>query len=160
MISICHAANKCLDSTTRKCMSAYQRRFVHVVARGETLDAIARTHYCGSWKELYLARCNVELRRKRSKPDLIQPGDEAGIPAEPGWSCKPALRDSNRYRRTGISAKLLDELNADSRRLRRSKTGPMLRHRSSGCGRTRFSIVYKGCESLSLTGTTLAECRL
>ncbi|HEU4631394.1 MAG TPA: LysM domain-containing protein, partial [Gemmatimonadaceae bacterium] len=54
----------------------------HVVRRGESLASIAATHGLASWKALYDAPANKDLRRLRPNPRFIQPGDRVAIPPD------------------------------------------------------------------------------
>ena len=56
---------------------------IHIVARGESLDSIARKYGIKHWSFIYNARINAPLRHKRPRPDQIKPGDTVIIPPDP-----------------------------------------------------------------------------
>lgn len=56
----------------------------HVVKQGECLSSIAHKYGFLSWRTIYEAPDNTELRKKRPNPNLIYPGDVLTIPDSPG----------------------------------------------------------------------------
>jgi hypothetical protein len=53
---------------------------IHVVRRGDSLDAIAKTQGYRDWQVIYKSRCNARLRSLRPNPNLIHPGDTVMLP--------------------------------------------------------------------------------
>jgi LysM domain len=52
---------------------------VHVVAKGETLETIARKYKIRPWKTIYDDPANARFRKLRKNPDQIMPGDKIVI---------------------------------------------------------------------------------
>jgi hypothetical protein len=52
----------------------------HTVRTGETLSAIAKQFNVSSWKLIYYAKVNDDLRRRRDDPNRIAVGDRVVIP--------------------------------------------------------------------------------
>lgn len=52
----------------------------HVLKKGDTLDKIARAHSFKSGKFLFDHKLNAQLKSKRKKPEMIQPGDKVFLP--------------------------------------------------------------------------------
>jgi hypothetical protein len=55
----------------------------HVVEQGECFRSIAGRYGWSSWRRLYEHEANADLRRRRSDPSVLLPGDEVVIPDEP-----------------------------------------------------------------------------
>jgi hypothetical protein len=54
---------------------------IHVVAKNETLEKIARKYGYTSWREIFDSPLNAKLRKLRKSEKAIQPGDKIIIPA-------------------------------------------------------------------------------
>jgi hypothetical protein len=52
----------------------------HTVKQGECLGTIAATYGFTSWKKIYDAPENADLRRTRPNPNVLKPGDQIVIP--------------------------------------------------------------------------------
>jgi hypothetical protein len=71
---------------------------VHTVAKGESLDSIARKYGIKHWSFLYNARVNAPLRHKRPRPDQIKPGDTIVIPPDPIAAAQAKLEKLKKLR--------------------------------------------------------------
>jgi hypothetical protein len=91
----------------------------HVVVRGESLSTIAGKYGLSSWKALYDAPCNAELRRTRTNPRLLQPGDRVRIPPDARQLAQQRLRNLRalKLETEKVFARLQRELEANRARV-------------------------------------------
>jgi hypothetical protein len=55
---------------------------LYIVKRGDNLDSIAKKNGYSNWKEIYYSRHNENLRKLRTNPNLIYPGDNIYLPPD------------------------------------------------------------------------------
>jgi hypothetical protein len=55
----------------------------HIVLPHETLSGIGAKYGFRDWTLIFRAACNTELRKLRSRPEMIRPGDRLFIPPNP-----------------------------------------------------------------------------
>ena len=52
----------------------------YTVVQGDCLASIAASHRFADWRTIYDHPKNAQFKKKRSNPNIIQPGDELFIP--------------------------------------------------------------------------------
>jgi len=82
----------------------------HIVAQGETLSGIARQHGFSSYKTLWDAAENKELKDKRKNPNILFPGDQLFIPDKETKDETRATDKKHRFELQAESLKIRIEL--------------------------------------------------
>jgi LysM repeat protein len=130
----------------------------YVANKGDTLDSIARRYRFKSWKEIYTAPCNADLRRKRPKPDRIQPGDRVNIPPDPVAVLQVRLKTLQDLRANTEQQfnQLLGQLQSDYQKVLRIKEGVDVTATVAQLFVALTKLIAAGFKALSLSGEKLA----
>ncbi len=99
---------------------------IHVVAKGETLDKIAKKYKIPSWKMIYDDPANAKLRKLRDNPDRIIPGDKIVIQL-PGLSAQSAKSLDALISMLRARIAKIEALKSDGQKTTRQLTGEIKR---------------------------------
>jgi|SRR5882724_1729742 len=83
---------------------------IHIVEQGEFLSGIARLHGFASYKTIWDAPENQELKDKRKNPNILLPGDKLFIPDKETKEEARGSEKKHRFEFQGESIKLRIEL--------------------------------------------------
>ena len=75
---------------------------IHIVKRGDNLSGLAKRYGLRSWREIYYARCNAQLRARRPDPGSLREGDQVVIPPDALYYTKIKLQKLQKIRQDHI----------------------------------------------------------
>ena len=131
----------------------------YVVQPGDTLINIAAQHRLPSWRAIFDAPANINVKRLRGTPERIQPGDVFLIPPDPVKLIEYKIDRLLRVRQESeeMFNKLLAEANMNYRGVKRTASAVDTAATVAQLGVGYSKIVKGGFDAMKKTGAELAK---